>query len=385
MNTKSIRFRLSAWYTVAFAIATVVILTSFYLVTSFTFYRQTDIQLSLHAHKIVQFVTSQDIGMHGMISKESMLQEISDPGMAVTVVDNKGQVLLSSLTSDSDNYVFTQAFREAINPPGETYSNQTIAGSPFRLVVVPIWQHGELAGAAIVGHPIGVIRESLTTLLLASAAAIAVLIILSALGGYILADRGLRPITQISERLKRIGSENLNERVPVPATNDELAELATTFNNLLDRLNQAFERERQFIGDVAHELKTPLATLQTTVEVILSRKRTPTEYRQALSETLLDTEHLAKTLKDILDLAWSESPTNTVGEIFDLSETVEELRDTARKLAFGKKITIKGKTQTEIKMRGKKDKITRALLNIVDNAVKFTKKDGQITLGLVRM
>lgn len=382
MNIKSIRFRLAAWYTTAFIVATVIIFTSFYLVTSTTFYRQIDGRLSIHGHKIVEFITNQGIGMHGMISKQAMLQELSDPGMVIAVVDNNGQVLISSLASNQNNGIFSEAFEEATRSPREIYQNRSIAGSTFRLIVIPIWQQGTFSGAAVVGHPIDVIQKSLTSLLITSIGVVLVLIVLSALGGYFLADRGLRPITAISSRLKQIGSENLNDRVPVPATGDELSELATTFNGLLDRLGQAFERERRFIGDLAHELKTPLATLRSSVEVVLSKERTTDEYEQVLSETLLDTNRLTTTLKNVLDLAWSESEDNASGEIFSLSEMVEELTTLTRRLAFPKQISVSGEIEPDIFVKGKQEKMFRAVLNLVDNAIKYTKGKGRIAIRL---
>ena len=140
----------------------------------------------------------------------------------------------------------------------------------------------------------------------------------------------MEPVSAISKKLAKITSDNLNERVDVPKTSDELEELASTSNSLLDRIAQAFSRERQFIGDVAHELKTPVATLRGGIELVLSKNRTNGEYKQTLSETLIDVNRLSTTIRNILDLAWLGADNANLGEHhFNVSATVMELRDIA--------------------------------------------------------
>ena len=103
--------------------------------------------------------------------------------------------------------------------------------------------------------------------------------------------------------MKMISSKNLEERVLGMDSQDEIGELAQTFNELLDRLHGAFYREQQFIADVAHELKTPLATLRSTLEITLSRKRTVPEYEKSIKESIIETHNISSTLKNVLDLA----------------------------------------------------------------------------------
>ena len=112
------------------------------------------------------------------------------------------------------------------------------------------------------------IENSLNNLLLILGAVFVVFLLPTVFGGYLLAKSAIAPIASISEKLKKISHENLDERVDTPDTNDEIKELAVTFNSLLDRLNSAFKRERQFIGDVAHELKTPLAIAGLVMAII---------------------------------------------------------------------------------------------------------------------
>src|SRR3989337_1884102 len=109
-----------------------------------------------------------------------------------------------------------------------------------------------------------------------------VLLIFLALEGFFIVRKMTDGLIKLSSKIKTITSKNLNEKVTGVDTEDEIGELAFSFNQLLDRLLLAFKRERQFIGDVAHELKTPLSTQRSAIEVALSKNRSPEEYKEIL-------------------------------------------------------------------------------------------------------
>jgi signal transduction histidine kinase len=189
-------------------------------------------------------------------------------------------------------------------------------------------------------------------------------------------------LTSLSHQIRHISTHNLDTHIKGIQTDDEIGEVAQSFNELLDRLNKAFKRERQFIADVAHELKTPLATLRSSIEVVLTKERTKDEYKKALQDALQETNHLSSTLKNVLDLAWSETPSEqkSVSQL-NLSELMKELSEITQKMATYKNIQIKDNIADNIYILGFKDKLARALLNIVDNAINYT-QSGSITLGL---
>ena len=201
--------------------------------------------------------------------------------------------------------------------------------------------------------------------------------------GFTIIYKITKSLTYLSSRMKMISSKNLDERILDIQSSDEIGELAYSFNELLDRLHQAFKREQRFIADVAHELKTPLATLRSTLEIALNRKRSPDEYQNVIKDALAETHTLSSTLKNVLDLAWSETPQEQKNaKFFNLAELMEELLETAQKMAIGKEITVSGKIEKGIKLYGFKDKLGRALLNMIDNAVKYTPKQGSIEMTL---
>lgn len=210
-----------------------------------------------------------------------------------------------------------------------------------------------------------------------------VLLAILVIAGYFIVSRITRSLTYLSSRMKLISSKNLDDRILDIRNENEIGELAFTFNSLLDRLSDSFKRERQFIADVAHELKTPLSTMKSSLEIALTRDRTNDDYKKVIEEALLETDQLSLTLKNVLDLAWSETPSEIKSKKrFNLSQLIDDLYEIAQKMALKKKIGVKLTTRKNIFISGFKDKLARALLNIIDNALKFSPNGGKIELLL---
>ena len=191
-------------------------------------------------------------------------------------------------------------------------------------------------------------------------------------------------IINLSSQIHQISSKNLDKRISPSKNDDEIGELGRSFNELLDRLDVAFKRERQFIADVAHEMKTPIATLRSSFEVTLHKERTNEEYKKIIKDSIIETDRLTTTLRDVLDLAWSEVPNENLRSKFDLSELMEEMTEIAQKLALKKHISISHSITSNIQMLGFRERLGRALLNIIDNAIKYTPHDGKITISLIQ-
>lgn len=190
-----------------------------------------------------------------------------------------------------------------------------------------------------------------------------------------------KSIIYLSSRIKLISSKNLEEKITDVKSEDEIGELAASFNNLLDRLNEAFKREQQFIADVAHEFKTPLSTLRGSFDAALTKPRTVEEYKKVIEDRIKQVDQLTATLNNILDLAWSEGPDEQKNITqFSLTELVDDIYDIAQKLAVNKKITVSLRNEKDVSISGYKDKLARALLNVIENAVKYTPSKGRINI-----
>jgi heavy metal sensor kinase len=386
MNPRSIRFRLTIWYLLAFFISTALAFTAFYYITEQTLMAQTDKEVTLHAQRIVQ-VVAQGAGVIGAVfPKDKLSHEFAEmPGMLVAIADKNGAMLTSSQPVESGAEVLKDIFAASVNSKNPTFHPGIIGTTHMRLGVFPVVKDATVINLVVVGHPIDVIQASLNRLVERLAGVLLLMALLTSVGGFFIAKGGLQPITAFSAKLRKISSANMTEQIDHPKTGDELEELADSFNTLLARLAGSFERERQFIGDMAHELKTPLATLRNTLEVTLSRQRTSENYQETFSEMLVDVNSLSATINDVLDLAWSESDRPLAeSEVIDLTEVVAEVDELAQRMAEEKAIRVIEEIQPEITIKGKRQKIFRVLFNIIDNAVKYTPAQGRMAITLGR-
>lgn len=386
INTKSIRFRLTFWYSSALIISIAVIFASFYVITKQELYRHTDLILTSHSKQVAQSAQKQLESGTSVTSDPLYYNQLgSIPGMMLIVTDKNGVILYSTYPNKTVVEEVGKLFTQIKKNNQELILNQNFPGSAQRMILIPLKEENTLMGTVMMGHPIDVIQRSLNSLLTNLISLFLLLVFPTIFGGWILAKRAMQPVDSISEQIQRISSENITQTIKSPQTHDEIEMLVHTFNNLLTRLGEAFTRERQFIGDVAHELKTPLSTQRSTIEVLLSRSRTNEEYKQTAADLLVDNQKLTDTVKDVLDLAWAEADkTQLSTETTNLTELMEELYEISSELVQGKKLEVSKRFEKNVQVTGKRDKIFRALLNIVDNAIKYTGK-GTISLSLTKV
>lgn len=386
MNPKSVRFRLSLWYFITFFVSAAVVFSVFYVVTKQTLLTQTDQEISQHGEQIVGLIAQQSAGIHTTFPQEQLGREFSDmPGMLIVIANGNGEIVSSSQNVDSSTNTLKDIFEKSANLINPSFIERAFGTTHMRLGIFPVSNNGTTSNLVLVGHPTDVITDSLNNLASKLVLIFGIASVLSLIGGLIISKKAMQPVTQLSSKLKEISLSNLSQLIQIYKTGDELEELSTSFNSLLTRLSTSFARERQFIGDVAHELRTPLSTLKNSIEVTLSKDRSAKEYQHALSETLVDVDHLSGTVNDVLDLAWSESDKPLLnGERVNLSDLLEELVDITKKMAEAKKIHLIEEIKPHIEIPGKRQKLFRAFFNLFENAVKYTPENGKIAVSLSR-
>jgi len=199
------------------------------------------------------------------------------------------------------------------------------------------------------------------------------------LGGYVLTQRAVRPLQEMARRADQITSERLNERLPNEEVADELGQLARVFNSLLARLEHSFEQLRRFTSDASHELRTPLASLRSVGEVAIQKDGSREEYRDAIGSMLEEVKRLTTLIDSLLTISRADAG------CIQLHPTVLQVMDLARQAAGlfevlveekGQNITIDGNERVSVK--GDRVFLTQALINIIDNAVKYSPVGGTI-------
>jgi heavy metal sensor kinase len=211
---------------------------------------------------------------------------------------------------------------------------------------------------------------------------IPIAIVLASVGGYFLARKSLAPVVAMSIQAGRIGAANLHERLAVQNDRDELGHLANAFNSLLDRLSQSFERQRRFMADASHELRTPVAILRGEAEVALSQQaRSIEEYRESLGVLHHEAERLTHIVEDLFTLTRADAGQYPLqhGDFY-LDELVAECVHSARTLALAKKICLNAEEVAESPIHADESLLRRMILNLLDNAIKYTPEGGRVTL-----
>ena len=292
------------------------------------------------------------------------------------LVGPDGRVLDSTPTIGSFGLLNESELERAARGP--TFVNRpSVPGldEPARLLAVPVDR-----GVLVVGATRENRSETLASLRDAFLIGGSLALLLSGLGGYLLAGAALRPIEAMRRRAAEISASSLDERLPVPCANDEVARLGETLNEMLARLEDGLERERRFVSDASHELRTPLAMLRTELELASRRARTPEELAQSIRSAAEETDRLSRLADNLLLLARAEHGRLPLqAEPTDLADVLETVR--AR---FGARAELEGRV-LEVDFddspvaRVDRLRIEQALGNLVDNALRHG--EGPVTLS----
>jgi signal transduction histidine kinase len=256
---------------------------------------------------------------------------------------------------------------------------------PLRVFTFPIVVRGRLVNVLQVGMSLeGLLRER-QNFLWALATLTPLGLILAGGGGWLLARRVLRPVDQMTQAARRIEAERLAERLEGAEADDELGRLARTLNEMLARLEAGFAQVRRFSADASHELRTPLTILKGEIEVALRSAREPAEYERILESALEEVERMARLVDDLLMLSRADAGAlRWDRELVELDRLVEEVAKQGEVLGRGREIQVAIQSLEPLIAHGDEQRLRQLLLNLVDNAVKYTPPAGRVTLSLRR-
>jgi heavy metal sensor kinase len=247
---------------------------------------------------------------------------------------------------------------------------------------------GDVAIVIQVARPETAMRQQLRDLSLIFVFGLPLALAVAGLGGYTLASRALAPVERMTERARSITAEHLSERLPVHNPDDEMGRLATVFNETLARLERSFEQMRRFTTDVSHELRTPLTAIRSVGEVGLRGHRDEAAFRGIVGSMLEEVDRLSSLVDRLLTLSRAESGQAVLApESVDLHELAENVVAHLGVLAEekGQSLVIDRAT-APVHALADRLVLRQALINLVDNAIKFSPQGGaiRVRVGLTR-
>ncbi len=211
-----------------------------------------------------------------------------------------------------------------------------------------------------------------------------VLLLVASAGGYWLGRKALAPVGEIARAAQSISEHELSKRLPILQTGDELQSLSETLNEMFGRLERAFTRVTQFTADASHELRTPVALMRTRTEIALRKERSEADYRETIVRIHQELERTSALIENLMTLARADSGSEAMQVAStNLNEVLLEISEAARLLAQGKSIHYEQRLpETPLHVKGNAPSLRRLFLILIDNAVKYTPREGRISVVL---
>ncbi|MBI2095326.1 MAG: heavy metal sensor histidine kinase [Candidatus Omnitrophica bacterium] len=325
----------------------------------------------------------------GLLTKKDLASNAGRLEMAATIFDRSGKLIASthrlSRTTVLDPVVLRNArvgrpqvhnvkikFADGRRIPVRALTRPVVDGKKVEYIIQ--------VGASLkpIGEELGGIGRALFFLTL-------ITLLITSWAGLLLVKITLSPVDRMVRRIRNIRSDNLDNRIQLPHTNDEIARLAETFNQMLARLDRSFVSQRQIVQDISHELKTPLTILRGQLEVALKKTRDPAEYEEILKSGLEEIESIRRIIDNLLTLARLDAQTSPLEtEPVDLGALAASVIEDIRVLAGSKGVEVHFQNGQPATLSAHPIHLRRLLMNLLDNAVKYTPAGGKVTLDIGR-
>jgi len=293
---------------------------------------------------------------------------------SVAILDSSGNVVVSKgpeIPADAIQSIPAGVFSSFDEHSVYSWADQT---GTHLYVAAPVEGTDNVVVMASTLDPFGFLIRLKLTLLIGSL----LTIIVALVGGFWLADRAMRPVHAITQAARSISETDLRLRLDI-RTRDELGELAGTFNDMLDRLEAAFERQRQFVSDASHELRTPLTIINLETTRVLAGRRSTQEYERALGVIRHENDFMTRLVNDLLTLARMDAgQTNAQMVQLDLSDVVLESVERLVPLANRYGVNIESGDLPTVRILGDRQYLLQMASNLIENAIKYASGDRKL-------
>ena len=409
IRNQGIRVQLTLWYILVFTVLILLFGTVFYVNLRSSLSTNFDSALQLRTEQIAAGITDKNgkIVISDVSGELPGLIDNDDPAdanaTAQTTLRSNHQTyhepepnvdvgaLVRVMNSSGQNVYVSPAFT-FLNIPSASFTQPlqgtswkgTITarnGHSVRLYSTTLVENGRVFGVVQVGEPLASLDNTLSSILLEFLLIVPFVLVLGALGSYWLAGRAFGPIQRLTRTAQQIEAEDLQQRVPVPQTRDEVQDLALTFNEMIERLDKAFTQQRRFVADASHELRTPVAAIRSMTDVVLAQGAGEEEYVNVLSEVNVVTERLGHLINDLLTLARADE-----GQVLLERKPVRldllaiDVAESTASLASERDITVEVDAQEPVLVLGDEVRLIQVTLNLLQNALTYTNAGGKVSL-----
>jgi len=391
-SAMSLRNRIALYYTIATGFLIVLILTTIYFMVENVVYKQFDDEIK---KEISEIISDENISIHNFNGfatiknidgdetdhdQESRGKKINVDTDFAQLVNSSGQIMNKSTSLSFYTLVFHP------NQSSTAYFNSNVGGTMVRQAQIPLTnQKGITLGYLIVALPLKkaiiVLHDFRDIFFISFPAIIFTLFVLTRS----IASKSIQPIEKVIATAEKMSQANLDQRIPLPYHHDELYRLSATINAFLDRIQDAFQREKHFTADASHELKTPLSVVKGTLEVLVRKPREKEYYESKVQFCLKELNRMGQMIEQLLMLArYESSKMNPHIETVVLAQHIDNMIERIRPSALTKGISITVEHTENTKIDADPELLDMIVENILSNAIKYSPSGSIITIVIER-
>ncbi len=389
----SIRLRLTLYYVSLLAVILIIFSGALYMILFISSLDEVDRTLQTRATDIQNGATTLLLLQRdpiisfrlGRLPLIPSANTFATPGVFVQVALPDGSTVTRSANLGDQNLDVSSSVLDRVARGESIYANITADRVPLRLYATPLRQpRGEIIGVIEVAQSLEDVNSNLRRLASLFIGGIFASVVLAVAGGALLAQNALSPIdrmTQTAHGITRAG--DLTRRLEQGKNQDEVGRLAATFNEMLGRIEELFRSQQRFVSDVSHELRSPLTAIRGNLDLLRrGAADDPKARRQAIVAIDAEAERMQRLVTDLLLLARADEGIKIQKELIELDTVMLDVYRQAQLIAGGVRVCLGSEDQAQV--MGDRDRLKQLLLNLVDNAVKYTPSGGEVTLSLER-
>ena len=377
-------FKITLWYILTFLLSTLIICSFLYLRLKHQLIKEVDLFVLDETKELAAVLSRNPEELGFLMRFEDDVMDRKYFPFFFQILDQNGKPLFISKGFQEIGYELKD--NVLVNARNGKETREKIRSAkrrtPYRIISTPVYRDGKLTEIIQLGTHLRFVRKNLIHFRSNILIAIPIMLVLGAMGGWVLARRSLSPIGYIVSKAQSITSQNLSDRLAQRGTDDEMDDLIQTINGMIARLESSFKRMAEFTADASHELKTPICAMRGEAEVLLSKGRPAEEYQEGLVHLIEQFDHLNQMINDLILLSKSDSSQVELRmDSIRLDLVIKDLCNLFQVLAGQKNVAMEMSKTEEVVVLGDRVRLQQLFTNLIDNAIKYTSK-GSIEVTL---